>query len=157
MHDCTFASHRTEAHLCLCHFSFPSSIHPSCPLFHYVVMKLTKVLPSFTVFSSIYVRSIWSASFSPSSSPSVLHLCPVMQLTANLSSSLILSSSSSFTLFLFTSTASFIFTLYLLFPRLLPLFSFPSLCLCATGHAANNKGKQVAAGHQVDSHGTLSL
>lgn len=155
MHDCTFASHRTEAHLCLCHFSSPSFIRPPCPLFHYVVMKLTKVLPSFTAFSSIYVRSIRSTSFSPSSSPSVLYLCPVMQLTANLSSSLILSSSSSSTLFLFASTASFILTLYLLFPRLLLPLSFP--CLCATGHAANNKGKQVAAGHQVDSHGTLSL
>lgn len=130
MHDCTFASHRTEAHLCLCHFSFPSFIHPSCRLFHYVVMKLTKVLPSFTVFSSIYVRSIWSASFSPSSSPSVLYLCPVMQLTANLSSSLILSSSSSFTLSLYINRLLYFHPLSSLSPSVASLLiSFP-LPLC---------------------------
>ena len=38
---------------------------------------------------------IWSSSLPPLASPSVLYLCPVMRLTANLSSSLILSPSSS--------------------------------------------------------------
>lgn len=68
---------------CLLYFYFPSFI---CPLFQCVVMKLTKVLPSFTRFSSVCVRSIWS-SFPPPSSPSILYLCQLMQLTANLSSS----------------------------------------------------------------------
>lgn len=69
-------------------------------------MRLTKVFPSFTLFSSIHERSIWSVSFSPPASFSVCHLRPVTRLTANLSSSLILSPpllSVSFSLILFTS------------------------------------------------------
>lgn len=95
-----------KKNLRLCYFSFPSFIHPSCPLFHCVVMRLTKVFPSFTFFSSTHVRSIWSVSFSPPASFSVCHLRPVMRLTANLSSSLILSPpllSVSFSLILSTS------------------------------------------------------
>lgn len=161
MHDCTFTGLRTEAHLCLCPFSLPSSIHPSCPLSHYVVMKLTKVLPSSTVLSSISVCSIWSASFPPLPSPSALYRCPVMQLTANLSSSLILSSSSSFSDFFFYSPLHQPLLLFpptsFSFPCLLFLFSFPFFWFCATGHAVNNKGKQVVVGHWVDLHGTLSL
>lgn len=120
------------------------------------------MLPCFTLFSfHLCMFHLARVSSLPlPSSPSVLYLCPVMQLTANLSSSLILSSSPTFTLslyFTFHQPLSIIFTLYLLFPRLSLLSSFPFLCLCVTGHAVNNKAKQVVAALQVDSHGTLSL
>lgn len=132
-----------EAHLCLLHFSFPFFIFPSCALLWCVAMKLTKVLPSFTLFSSICACSIWWAL------PLFL-LCLASVSSHAVNNKPVLVSDPFFlspSLLLCLSTPSFIFTLYLLFPSfvaaslLSALPSFPSLCLCVTGHAVNNNGK----------------
>lgn len=152
-------------HTCVCSiFHSPLSFLLSCPLFQYV-MKLPEIPPSFTHLSFMY-SMFHLLSFLPSifSSLTSFSLVSVASHAAN-SSSLILSSFFTSALHLYFSVRQppllflasvFSFTVCHLCTTLV-LSSFPSLYLCVTGHAVNNKGKQVDAAHHVDSHGTLSL
>lgn len=118
-------------------------------------MKLTKVLSSFTVFTSVYCmfHLVSSSYFTPPSSLS--SMCPVMHLTTNLSSSFLLvpllfpSASPLFLLCIFSFPLSLLH-----YSPLPPPFLPPD---CVASHAVNNKARQVVAVDQVDSHGTLSL
>lgn len=173
MHDCTFASHSRWNGLR--DWSTPVSALFFFPLFHLSILSSLSVCSNevnqsasffHTLFFYLCVFHLVSSSSFPLLLPSsilslsVLYLCPVMRLTKKpvlVSDPFFLLLRHSPSLLVFKSTASFIFTLYLLFPHLSAPSSFPSLCLCVTGHAVNNKGMQVVAAHQVDPHGTLSL
>lgn len=164
MHDCTFASHSRWKwveglkHTCVCSI-FLSPLSSFQPVLSFsVVMKFTKVLPSFQL--SVYVPFGELFLFSAF----VLSLCLVSVSSHAANNKPVLISDPFFLLFrcspsllLSINRALLFLPSIFSFPRLSPLSSFPSLCLCVTGHAVNSKGKRVGAAHQVDSHGTLSL